>query len=494
MKTRILFIVLTITLLLVGLVGCGIPEETDKLVLYTSDNGCSSLLNPAVEIFRNLYPDVEVAYEVVDPDTYQTMIREEVPAGQGPDLVLLQNKTLPDLYKTMSSGVFEDLNRYFDKDEEIDLADFVGPVMEAGVLKGKRTLVPLTYEVSLLLTTESILDEIGMTADELETCDGERIGYSKLLVATGAHPIAPGFPYLEGYRPLVLRTMEDAERLKTALVRESCHEVLVAGTSMVGLKVLEACLDQSVQVTMLGRSPRILRASAHADIAARFERMLEQRGITLRLGQTAEQTSYDEATRTCEVAFSTGERSSFDEIVLAQGVQPNLDFLGPNDAEHLQGLVVDPFMRTTMPDVFAAGDCARVTDLSTGEMRSAGLWQCAVQQGRCAGRAMAAELAGRVPTLPYTGFIPANVIHVRDMLFASAGSLREGADRRIEFRDEGAVFSAFAWAELAGEERLVGFNVVAEGAQTCDCEELNGRIGRYRAEIRKTFLDMGGSI
>ena len=172
MKTRILFIVLTITLLLVGLVGCGIPEETDKLVLYTSDNGCASLLNPAVEIFRNLYPDVEVTYEVVDPDTYQTMIREEVPAGQGPDLVLLQNKTLPDLYKTMSSGVFEDLNRYFDKDEEIDLADFVGPVMEAGVLKGKRTLVPLTYEVSLLLTTESILDEIGMTADELETCDG----------------------------------------------------------------------------------------------------------------------------------------------------------------------------------------------------------------------------------------------------------------------------------------------------------------------------------
>ncbi len=335
---------------------------------------------------------------------------------------------------------------------------------------------------------------IDAEAHELETCDGERIGYSKLLVATGAHPIAPGFPYLEGYRPLVLRTMADAERLKTALVRESCHEVLVAGTSMVGLKVLEACLDQSVQVTMLGRSPRILRASAHADIAARFERMLEQRGITLRLGQTAEQTSYDEATRTCEVAFSTGERSSFDEIVLAQGVQPNLDFLGPNDAEHLQGLVVDPFMRTTMPDVFAAGDCARVTDLSTGEMRSAGLWQCAVQQGRCAGRAMAAELAGRVPTLPYTGFIPANVIHVRDMLFASAGSLREGADRRIEFRDEGAVFSAFAWAELAGEERLVGFNVVSEGAQTCDCEELDGRIGRYRAEIRKTFLDMGGSI
>ena len=329
---------------------------------------------------------------------------------------------------------------------------------------------------------------IDAAAHEVETDDGQRFGYAKLLIATGAHPVAPGFPTMSGRDSLFLRTMEDADRLKQAIEREDCREVLVSGTSMVGLKVLEACLDQGVRATMLGRSPHILRAAAHASVAGRFECLLEQRGVTLRLEQTVEQADYDEARGAFEVAFSSGERSRFSEIVLAQGVEPNLGFL-PEAAERREGVAVDPFMRTSMPDVFAAGDCVRTVDLSTGERRIAGLWQCAVQQGRCAGRAMAAELAGRAPALAYPGFVPCNVIHVRDLLFASAGSVVEGVGRRVELRDEGACSYAFAWAEHAGEERLVGFNVLAAGAQACASEELNGRIGRYRAEIKRTYLD-----
>ncbi|MBQ1450747.1 MAG: FAD-dependent oxidoreductase, partial [Eggerthellaceae bacterium] len=98
-----------------------------------------------------------------------------------------------------------------------------------------------------------------------------RVGFSKLLIATGAHPVVPGFPNLETYRPHVLRTMEDADRLREALACKPHARVLVSGTSMVGLKVVEACLDRKVDVTMLGRSPHILRSSAHPVVAERLE-------------------------------------------------------------------------------------------------------------------------------------------------------------------------------------------------------------------------------
>ena len=194
MKTRILSLILTLSLLLTALAGCGrskdpakpdgrtetepdyswfsMPEETGKLEIYSPGNAYSSLLNPAIEIFRDLYPEIEVTYTVLSDDEFETRIRTEIPAGGGPDLVLMADGTFPDIYKTMQTDLFEDLNPYFGTDEEIALSDFVKPVMDGGILNGKRYLAPVNYELPVYLTTQSILDEVGMTADDLETCDG----------------------------------------------------------------------------------------------------------------------------------------------------------------------------------------------------------------------------------------------------------------------------------------------------------------------------------
>ena len=195
MKTRIFALILTIALLLSAFVGCGkseepsekpdgqtetepdyswfsMPEETGKLEIYSSGNEYSSLLNPAIEILKDLYPEIEVSYTILSADEFETRIRTEIPAGGGPDLVLMADGTFPDIYKTMQTDLFEDLNPYFGTDEEIALSDFVKPVMDGGILNGKRYLAPLNYELPVYLTTQSILDEVGMTAEEIETCDG----------------------------------------------------------------------------------------------------------------------------------------------------------------------------------------------------------------------------------------------------------------------------------------------------------------------------------
>ena len=199
MKTRIHSLILTIALLLSAFTGCGksektannraenstphdeiepdyswfsFPEDTDKLVIYTAGAEFSSVMDPAIRRFNELYPDIEVSYQVYGEDEYKTMLRAEIPAGKGPDLVLLLSNTFPDIYKTMSTDIFVDLNPFFALDEEIDLSEFVGAVMDGGVMNGKRYIVPICYDMPLLLTTQSILDEVGMSEREIATYDG----------------------------------------------------------------------------------------------------------------------------------------------------------------------------------------------------------------------------------------------------------------------------------------------------------------------------------
>ena len=176
------------------------PEETGKLTVYSPGNAYSSLLNPAIEIFKDLYPEIEVSYTILSDEEFETRIRTEIPAGKGPDLVLLSKVTFPDIYKTMATDVFEDLNPYFGTDEEIALSDFVKPVMDVGVLNGKRYFAPMNYSVSIMMTAQSILDEIGMTAEELEPVDGfcegakrfrEKYPDSTLFMDTGS--VNPAF-------------------------------------------------------------------------------------------------------------------------------------------------------------------------------------------------------------------------------------------------------------------------------------------------------------
>ena len=203
MKTRILSLILIFALLLSAFAGCGVetetptgssgqssenddapaetepdyswfsmPEETEKLIVYADAAMGNSVMTPAIRFFEELYPGVEVEYKTMSEDEFQSQIRTEIPAGRGPDLLLFTSMDIPDIYKTMTTGLFTDLNPYFALDDSIDLDEFIVPVMDGGVQNGQRFFTPLNYQMPLLVTAQSTLDEIGMSADELNTCDG----------------------------------------------------------------------------------------------------------------------------------------------------------------------------------------------------------------------------------------------------------------------------------------------------------------------------------
>ena len=111
-----------------------------------------------------------------------------------------------------------------------------------------------------------------------------------------------------------------------------------------------------------------------------------------------------------------------------------------------------------------------------------------MQQGRCAGAAIAAELAGRAPTRPYPGSIPSNTIHVQDILFSSAGALAEGEGTRIEASEAGGALTVRAYAYRRGKKQLVGFNVLAVATDGGLYGDAVDEIGAYRREILNAYL------
>ena len=147
------------------------PEETDTLVIYSADL-LSLAISPAVEIFEKLYPEVHVEWHKLSAEEFEAQIRTEIPAGKGPDLLYANGSTLPDVYKTMSAKLFEDLCPYMACDEEFRTEDYIEGIMDGGVLQEKQYLLPVSHSPSLLTTSEELLAEAGVTLDELATYDG----------------------------------------------------------------------------------------------------------------------------------------------------------------------------------------------------------------------------------------------------------------------------------------------------------------------------------
>lgn len=300
----------------------------------------------------------------------------------------------------------------------------------------------------------------------IRTEAGQAYAYTKCIVCVGARPTTVGFPADCGYDPLVLRTMGDAARMKEAFGRPTCSRVLVSGASMIALKCVEAALNCGIDVSMVGMNDHVLDFSALPETAERFERGLAAKSVGMRFGQTISQVKVLEGEpRKLRVTFSGGDVEEYDEIVVAHGVRSDFSFIAEGSVEIDRAIVVDDFMRTSAPDVYAAGDAAQALDLVSGEKRVLGIWKTAALQGQCAGRAIAAELAGREPGAAdaYPGAIMTNTIAVNGTLFISAGASQAAEGQRVEVRETDDMTVACIYEpDSDGDERLIGFNVASD--------------------------------
>ncbi len=147
------------------------PPETDELVVYSNDI-INSVMTAAVNFFKDQYPDVEVTLTEMSDDAYGDILKTELAAGAGPDIVYSLDYHINDVYKLMLSGTFMTLDGFFDSDDTFNKDDYIPGVFNSGVLNGKRYFAPIEFTAHSALTTQEIMDEEGLTLDEIKTFDG----------------------------------------------------------------------------------------------------------------------------------------------------------------------------------------------------------------------------------------------------------------------------------------------------------------------------------
>ena len=181
MKKRIRPAIL-LTLVLIFLfpqsTGCA-PKEVEQ----TNDSlkiaywGTNSLISGPLYEFKQQHPDVEVTtdfqpYTEEDPlgEAFFKRISAEVMSGSGPDVIILGQRGMNG-NKMMRSGAFADLNEFIENDPDFDLSKYNGKILEAGQVEGKQYIMPLTYTIPLVLTTQEMLDKTGFDISTAGNCN-----------------------------------------------------------------------------------------------------------------------------------------------------------------------------------------------------------------------------------------------------------------------------------------------------------------------------------
>ena len=305
------------------------------------------------------------------------------------------------------------------------------------LLEGKTTRDKMWCRPDSFFTRNGVTVKAGVLATTLDAGDrtvrlstGERLAYDRLLAATGSRPFVPPIPGLETVeRTFCFQTLSDASALAEALRPES--RVLILGAGLTGVKCAEGIRGLCAQIAIADLAPRVLPAVLDDTAAAMVQARMEEKGVRFYLNDSAA------AFRGNTARLQSGTELEFDVLVTAVGVRPNTQLVADAGGAVDRGILVDGRCATTLPDVYAAGDCAQGYDAVSGEKRMLPLWPNAMLQGETAGINMA---GGRAD---YTQGIALNASGVFGLHMVTAGSYegesftvqRDGSYKRLVTAD-----------------------------------------------------------
>lgn len=234
------------------------------------------------------------------------------------------------------------------------------------LLQGKTDEERMKYRPDSFYEENHVTAKLGETVTKLDPekktvtlKSGEEIPYEKLLVATGSTPFVPPMEGLDTVpEKFTFMSLDDAHALESVLTKDS--RVLIIGAGLIGLKCAEGIKERVKSITVVDFADRVLPSILDETGSAIVKDFLEKQGIEFHLGDTAAKFAGTTAT------LKSGLTVDFDVLVIAVGVRPNTSLVKDAGGEVRRGIAADDTGKTTLPDVYAAGDCAESFDISAG--------------------------------------------------------------------------------------------------------------------------------
>ncbi len=212
-------------------------------------------------------------------------------------------------------------------------------------------------------------------AREVVLADGSRIGYDVLVVATGSRArTLPSVPELSGVHHL--RSLADATAIAAAL--PAVRRLVVIGAGFIGLEVAAVARTRGVEVTVVETAARPLTRVLGEDAGALITELHEERGVEVRCSATVVEVRGVDGVE--GVLLDGGEFLPADLLLVGVGAAPNTEWLEGSGLLVDNGVVCDDRGRTSLPDVYAAGDVARWRNALTGTHQRVEQWQSALEQ------------------------------------------------------------------------------------------------------------------
>ncbi|MFF2368147.1 NAD(P)/FAD-dependent oxidoreductase [Streptomyces sp. NPDC058122] len=228
---------------------------------------------------------------------------------------------------------------------------------------------------------------------ELDT-DAGSVPYDVLVVATGAEPIRlPGAEGVPGVH--LLRTLDDADRLRPVLTRQ--HDIVVVGAGWIGAEFATAAREAGCAVTVVEAADRPLAGALPPEVAAPMTAWYADSGASLRTGARVERVESG------AVILDDGSRVPADAVVVGIGARPATAWIAGSGIElgaHRE-IVADDHLRTSLPDVYAVGDCASFPSGRYEERLLVHHWDNALQGPRTVALNIVGETPAAYDPVPY---------------------------------------------------------------------------------------------
>jgi len=285
--------------------------------------------------------------------------------------------------------------------------------------------------------------------------DGRSLGYGALLLATGAEPVRLAIPGGDLPHVYYLRTLTDSRRIIDKA--KSSKRAVVIGASFIGLEVAWSLRERKLEVAVVGKGSLPLEKVLGGELGTVIRETHEANGVKFHLGRKPA------AIQDRHVELDDGTKLDCDLVVVGIGVRPNTAIAKQAGIATDNGVLVDEFLKTNVPGIFAAGDIARWPDPRAGRIRVEH-WVVAQRQGQTAARnILGADEAFNLPPFFWSNHFDLHIHYVGH----GGGDDRSTVSGNVKAKDASVIFRA-------------GENVTAVASIGRDVENLKAEVALER--------------